>query len=204
LFTAPGCPHCQTVKRLLQQLQQEGLLAPVTVVDISQEPELAQQQGVRSVPWLELGELVLVGAHSQAELRHWIGLASSPAGLASFFDHLLTTGQAGLVEQRLRQCPQQIDALLELLANPDTSINSRVGIGAVFESLAEDGLLGDQVDALAVLCRHENATIRADACHFLGLTGSRRAIPVLTQCLQDQDPQVVEIAQESLAALQNA
>jgi hypothetical protein len=191
------------VKRLLEQLRKEGLLAQVTVVEISQQPQLAQQQGVRSVPWLELGQLALVGEYSLAELRHWIRLAASAGGLAEYFDHLLTSGQAALVEQRLRQYPQQISALLALLANPETSINSRVGIGAVFESLAEDGLLRNQVDALAKLCQSENATIRADACHFLALTGSSQAIPVLNRCLQDQDPQVVEIADESLQILEN-
>jgi hypothetical protein len=191
------------VKRLLEQLQQEGLLKSISIVDISQQPELAQQQGVRSVPWLELGEFVLVGAHNMSELRHWVAMAGNAGGLASYFDHLLSSGQAALVEQRIRQYPQQIAALLALLSDPDTSINSRVGIGAVFESLGEDGLLRDQVDALVKLCGHESATVRADACHFLALAGSRRAIPVLTHCLQDNDAQVVEIAKESLEILQN-
>jgi hypothetical protein len=189
------------MKQQLRQLQQEGLLAEVSVVDISRDPALAQELGIRSVPWLELGDFVLIGAHSREEIAHWLAEAGREDGLAHYFDDLLTTGQATLVEQRLRQHPQQMTAILQLLADPATSINARVGVGAVFEGLARDGLLAPWVDQLGALCRQDNATVRADACHFLGLTGDTAAAPYLQACLSDNDAQVREIAEESLQLL---
>ena len=44
------------------------------------------------------------------------------------------------------------------------------------------------------------ARVRADACHYLALTGKQKVLPVLQAMLQDDDPQVREVAAEGLAA----
>ena len=44
-----------------------------------------------------------------------------------------------------------------------------------------------------------DAQIRADACHTLGLARHATARSWLTACLQDDEPEVREIAAESLA-----
>jgi HEAT repeat protein len=46
--------------------------------------------------------------------------------------------------------------------------------------------------------------VRHDACHYLSLTRSPQAIPVLQTLLRDSDAEVRATAGESLAALEQA
>ena len=99
LLTAPGCPHCPGMKRVLDELLEEGLIAELQTVDITKQPEKAEALGVRSVSWLKLGELELEGLHSVGELRGWARHAATPDGLSldtlaenGFLDRS-TTGQ---------------------------------------------------------------------------------------------------------------
>ena len=49
----------------------QGLIAQLTVTNIQEAPERAQQLGVRSVPWLQLGPFALSGLHRLGELTEW-------------------------------------------------------------------------------------------------------------------------------------
>ena len=55
------------------------------------------------------------------------------------------------------------------------------------------------IDALLTHCPH--AQVRADAAHFLGLTGSPDARKVLRRLSKDKNAEVREIARESMAEL---
>jgi HEAT repeat protein len=61
--------------------------------------------------------------------------------------------------------------------------------------------LRDTLPALAALATAPEPAVRADAAHFLGLTGSPAAREPLAALLADPEPQVREIAAESLALL---
>ena len=77
-FTAPWCKPCKT---LAQQIDEMGLSESVTVVDIDEQPQLAQQYGVKSVPTLvafDDGKEVkrLVGVKTKDFLMDWFPKAS--------------------------------------------------------------------------------------------------------------------------------
>ncbi|MBE9515870.1 MAG: thioredoxin family protein [Proteobacteria bacterium] len=200
LLVSPGCPHCHAMQALLQQLQQQNRLTSVEVIDISLQPQVAEKYGVRSVPWLRLGELEFAGSHSLAELEPWLpGVAS--ATLADYFAHLLKAGNLAQVTDRIRREPESLSALVKLLAEAETPITVQLGIGAAMESLEGSSALAQQTTALAALIDSDEPRIRADVCHYLGLTGNRAALPALETCLQDDHADVREIAQESIEAL---
>lgn len=201
MLIAPGCPHCAAVLDNLATLVKEGAIGRLEVVNIALRPERAPELGVRSVPWVRLGDLELSGAHTLGELRQWAERATAPDGLSVYFDHLLVTGSRHQVESMVRTQPSRLRALVELVADPDTGINARVGVGAVFESLADSGLLGTVVPALGTLTDAEDPRVRADACHFLGLTASPEAIPYLLARRDDENADVRDIVGESLALL---
>ena len=92
-------------------------------------------------------------------------------------------------------------ALLPIVGNPAASINVRIGAGVVFEKFAGQSAMAALVDRLGALARHEDARVRADACHYLSLTGAPEARGYLERCQQDDDGTVREIAAESLQAL---
>ncbi len=50
-FVAPHCPSCETLAPVLQQLvTEQGSNVHLVTVDITEEPELAMELGVRGVP----------------------------------------------------------------------------------------------------------------------------------------------------------
>ncbi|WP_172838730.1 HEAT repeat domain-containing protein [Solemya velesiana gill symbiont] len=52
------------------------------------------------------------------------------------------------------------------------------------------------------LTRAEEPQIRADACHYLSLTENSEALNAIRPLLADEDPEVREIAMESIAILE--
>ena len=201
LMIASGCTHCPVVLSGLAELVKTGKIGRLEVINIAQHPELARRRGVRGVPWLRLGPFELSGAHSPSELARLALQAGSETGMMQYLRDSLETGELDRIIRACRRSPQLLSPLLALAGALETPFAVRIGVGAVLEDLAADGLLSDLKDQIATLAASPHAQIRADAAHFLGLTGSDKARPVLELLGRDEDQEVREIAAESLAAL---
>ncbi len=201
LFTAPGCPHCPGVKAALEKLQQEGVIAELETVSIADEPSRAAQYGVRSVPWLQLGEFILTGAQTPQQLRQWAERATE-GGMADYLQHLLANGELGAAEELLAKSPQHLPLLLSLLEKPDTPIQARLGVSAVLEGLEGDNALHTLLPALIEMSRNNDHRLRSDACYFLGLSHHPEALEILEPRLEDDNGEVREIAAEAIATIQ--
>ncbi len=198
LLLAPGCPHCPVVLEGLSGLLKEGVIGRLEAVNIASHPEVAQQLGVRSVPWTRIGEFVLQGLHSPAELRQWAQRAGSESGRAAYYADLLSQGRLQEVLEAVREEPGRLKALLELAADPDTELTVRIGVSAVVEDLAGSEALLQHFDTLADMAHSADPRVRADAAHFLGQTRSRQAEQVLETLTGDPDPTVRDVAEEAL------
>ncbi len=187
--------------QILADMIKRGVLGRLEIVNLEARPDAAQEWGVRTVPWLRVGALVLTGQRSQAEITRLIERAVSPTGMADYFHDLLRDGELALVLAMVERHPDSLAALLPIVANPEASINVRIGAGAVFEEF--DGKLPMRalVAPLAELTGHADARVRADACHYLAMTGAAGARVYLTGRLRDDDSEVREIAAESLETL---
>lgn len=117
------------------------------------------------------------------------------------FSAQLSTGRAAEVTERIRKEPATLQVLMDYLKDSRTALSVKIGIGVVMEDLAGTDLLRQQIPILGELTQHKNAGIRADACHYLGLTGDKTAIPYLQACLQDKNHEVNEVATDALAEL---
>lgn len=198
LLLATGCPHCGAVLEGLGKLLKEGVIGRLEAINVALQPERARELGVRSVPWTRIGPFELEGEQSPADLRRWAEGAETPQAMADYFYQMLISGRRGRVEDMARQEPRRLEALARLLEDPETSMAVRLGIGAVLEELQGSGVSEVLIPPLAALLRHEDARIRADACHFLSLIGGPEVLPHLRACLDDSDQEVREIATESL------
>jgi HEAT repeat protein len=185
----------------LAELVKQGTVGRLEAVNLEQHPEVGQALGVRSVPWLRLGRVELAGVHSRAELAEWAGKADSAAGVADWFHLLLKEGQLPRVQAAIDADPGLLAAVLPVVANVDASLNVRLGAGVLFEAFAGTPALAALIPQLGELSRHADARVRADACHYLGLSGDAAARPSLQACLVDSDADVREIAAESLQAI---
>lgn len=201
LFTAPGCPHCPGVKAALERLHQEGVVGELEVVNIAEQPQRAAEWGVRSVPWLRLGEFILTGAQTPQQLRQWAGRAGDPAGMSGYLAHLLKEGGLAEAEQLLRTQPQHLAALLPLLLDEESPIQVRLGVSAIIEGFEDSEPLRQLLPEFITLSSHPDHRLRSDACYFLGLSHDAAAREALQRSRHDDHPEVREIADEALATL---
>ncbi|MGB5742090.1 MAG: HEAT repeat domain-containing protein [Sedimenticolaceae bacterium] len=202
LLIAPGCAHCAAVLAALTALVKRGDLGRLNVVQLGAHPEAVAAVGARSVPWIRIGPFELTGAHTQSELASWARRAGTPEGLRAYLLEQLQSGQLDSAITACRREPAFLPPLLSLSADLDTPFAARIGVGAVLEDLAPDGLLRGLVDAIDALLTHSpHAQVRADAAHFLGLTGSPGARVALQRLSSDENAEVREIAQESMTTL---
>jgi thioredoxin-like negative regulator of GroEL len=204
LFIAPGCPHCPSVLAAMSELVKQALVGRLEVVNIAVHPQRAEQLGVRSVPWLQLGDLELPGLYSATELRHWAQRANTSAGLAEYFSMQLKSGRLPAVAGMVTSRPERLAALLALAADPDTELAVRIGVSAVIEDFAGSPALLAQLPALQRLAASHDPRARADACHFLALSKTAGALPVLEQLVQDSERSVRDVARDCLAELRDS
>ena len=201
LLIAPGCPHCPGVLKALSELLKEGVIGTLEVVNIAAHPERAQALGVRSVPWTRIGAFELEGGHSISELRQWAERAADDSGISNYYSHLLENRKLERVVAAVKNKPESLESLLNLLPSEETPMAVRIGISAVMEELEGSESLTAALPRLAELTRSPDANIRGDACHYLGLTHNGDARSLLQSMLDDENPDVREIAQDALDTL---
>ncbi|MEW6118924.1 MAG: HEAT repeat domain-containing protein [Pseudomonadota bacterium] len=204
LLLSTHCPHCPAVLAALAELLKQGAIGRLEAVNIEERPEAAQALGVRSVPWTRIGRIELLGSQSRAELADWAAKADSETGLADWFHLLLKEGQLPRVQALIEAEPGLLGAVLPIVGNVDASLNVRLGAGVLLEHFAGTDTLRALLPRLGELSQHADARVRADACHYLGLTGDVAAKFWLDARLGDEDADVREIAEESLAAVGDA
>ena len=66
-FSAPWCGPCKMFKPKMEALKAEGL--PIQFIDVDQQPDMAQQYGIRNVP-------TIVFVNGGAETNRVIGVKS--------------------------------------------------------------------------------------------------------------------------------
>jgi len=198
------CPHCQGVLLVLTDFIKRGIIGSLQVVNLEQRPALAETLGVRGVPWVRIGWFELEGLHSKAELLHWVEQASSPGGAAAYLSDLLGQGQVKKVLAMISRHGEIMDYVIALMDDTEASINVRLGIGVIMEEFAAKDWFQPYIEQLVQYCRHADARVRSDACHYLALTGNREVVAVLQGMLADESEDVVEVAQDGLDTLASA
>ncbi len=202
LLIATGCAHCPAVLAGLAELIKAGRIGRLEVINIARHPEIAERRGARGVPWIRIGPFELSGAHSRSELEELVDKAGSPQGMQAYLRESLESGELDRVIGVCRHSPEMLSPLLALAGDLDTPFAVRIGVGAVLEDLATEDLLSGLTSPISRLAASPHPQIRADAAHFLGLTGSQEARSELQRLAgSDEDREVREIALESLAEL---
>jgi glutaredoxin len=201
LLLSTHCPHCPAMLSALADLVKQGAIGRLEAVNLEQRPEIGQSLGVRSVPWLRIGRIELAGVHSKAELADWAAKADSETGLADWVHMLLKEGQLPRAQAAIEADPALLAAVLPIVGNVEASLNVRLGAGVLLENFAGSDTLRALLPRLGELSQHADARVRADACHYLGLTRDAAARPWLDARTADEDADVREIAAESLQAI---
>jgi len=192
---------CPSVLQALCDLLKEGLIASLETINLSVAPEAATRYGVKTVPWIRIGEFELEGQHSPSELRQWAEYCDQDSGWAHYFTYLIQNSQRHKILKKIGQQKSLINVLIELLDNTETDFGVRLGIDAIFEELAGSSSLKAAIPALVALSRHPEARIRCDALHYLALSHSNEVLSILNDGTQDDDLHVRESANDALQSL---
>lgn len=201
LYIATGCAYCPAVLAAASELVKAGLLSRLEVINTIVDPQSAQRANVRSVPFLRLGPYLLEGVRTPAELERYARSAGTPEGLAAWIAEELAGGAIARVLAVVHADDDRLETLLILLADPETPLAVRVGIGAIMEDFRAQPALRRIVPQLGALTRHADARVRTDAAHYLALSCAPAAIEFLEPLRQDTDSSVREVAQEGLNQL---
>jgi len=201
LAITPTCPHCPNVMQSLNELVKQGELASIQVINIAVDTEFAQDNQIRSVPWLKIGPFVLTGVLSKQAMLDWIKKSRSDAGTIDYLIETLSSGELDAAIQMVQQRPEAIDDFPGLIANDETNINVRLGIGAIIETLDDQTILQRLLPGLMQLLQHPQARVRGDAAHFLSFIQTRESIKALEQLKHDPDADVRDIVAETLETL---
>lgn len=200
ILITPQCPHCPAVVTSLVALLKSGKIGKLEIINIVEHPEVAQQAGVRSVPWTQIGSYELSGALSSKQLEEWTAQAAGEQQ-SGYLAHLLETNRLTEAVNQVTEEPRHLAELLLQLGEADTPMAVKIGIGALLEELDQTPQIDAATAPLLALLASEHPQVRADAAHYLSLTGDPAAIAALEPLLDDADAEVREIAAESLAEL---
>jgi HEAT repeat protein len=144
---------------------------------------------------------------SIAGYPYWPDPLRKPAassGQTDRFHVLLMEGGLAEVRGAIADRPELLADLLPVVANPEASINVRLGASVIFEEHAGGPALRALVPQLMKLAEHKDPRVRADACFYLGISGDPAARDALASRLQDEHADVREIAADALAELEAA
>ncbi len=197
ILITPQCPHCPAVISALVALLKAGKIGKLEIINIVEHPEIAQQKGVRSVPWTQINTLELSGALTGQELEKWVAVAREQQQ-SNYLPHLLETNRLQQAIEQIKSDPQQLPDLLMLLNDLETPMAVRIGIGAVLEEFEGTHLIQPAIKPLLSMLTSEHQQVRADAAHYLSLTADKEVIPALEPLLDDPDTEVREIAAETI------
>lgn len=203
LLIATGCAHCPVVLEHLGRLIKEGVLGRLEVVNIGQRPELAAEYGVRSVPWYRIGGLELTGTRTLEQLRQLVKEINEGQSQLRQLEEFLSQRQLDEALVLVESEPSLLNGLIPWLGDLEKPFDLRLGIGALLEELKTQASLEAARVPLEALLESDIAQVRADACHYLGVTGQKNSMDLVRALLDDPDASVREIAAETLNLLQD-
>ncbi len=191
--------QCAEMLESVVALVSNGRIGKLEIINVKQRPEWREQLAVRQVPWLSLGAFELHGVISRPQLEEWINHVAQGSGWTEYLLHLMHSQRLDAAVALVRDQPSVLVGVLEHLA--ETTPDSGINIHALLEELADSATLRTMLPQLEQLASHPAAAIRADAAHFLGLTGDHRAWAPLRTLTQDPAPAVRHRAHQALSML---
>lgn len=118
-FWSPRSPQCKTVTEMLsRQVRGLGGRVRLVTVNVDENPQLAQQMQVRSVPAIfaiKDGRPVdmIQGAPAEAEVKSFLGALTNDARLNAQVDAMLETARQALADGQLPQAIQLYQQILQ-------------------------------------------------------------------------------------------
>lgn len=168
LFVMKGCQLCPQMERLFQRMYKDGAFVELSVQDVAEHPELAQEYSIRSVPFYLINGVGFSGLRTQQQIEQLLQ-QNEDDNWQTLIVSELSEGQLAPVEKMVRQQPAARVAMMKLLADSDTTLVVRIGLTAVIEGLADDAVLTGYHRDFILLTQHSDERVAIDALYYLSL-----------------------------------
>jgi glutaredoxin len=196
VFIASTCPHCPLAVRAANRISLTTPQVTTTIVDAQIFEDLARRYAVKSVPMTILdGDLTIGGVVPPAKLAEKIRSRAGDGFAAEVFLSLVESGRFDDAAGRIR------DGFLPAWQKSATQL--RMGLMLVAEKALENDprALDDLVPGLIESTKSKDAALRGDTADLLGQIAHPSAVEPLKALLDDENPDVAEIAQEALGKI---
>lgn len=202
LFVMQGCAVCPQMEKIFHSLHQSGAIQKLNIVDVAEQPQLAEQYNIRSVPYYLINGIAFTGLKSRHDIMEILG-QDDDQKLQVWIAEKLGEGSLDEVEHKLTHDTDSRLAMMTLLEDSDTELVVRIGLSAVIETLAPSGFLNHLEARFIELAEHPEERIAIDALYYLHLLSTPESLKKLTQILHQDNPvlqqQARELLQESSA-----
>jgi thiol-disulfide isomerase/thioredoxin len=201
VFISPVCPFCPQVVKIANFLASKNPVIHVRIVDIMEFPALAEKFNIQSVPVTMIDQgLSMVGLFEKSELiKHLISRGSDAYQKETILSWLEARRTDDLVAelQRGRSLRQFADIWLS------STTFQRLGlVVAAEDALEKDRAIFDSiVTRLYAALKADDAALRGDTADLLGMIGKKDSNKYLEGLLNDDNPDVREIAAEAMERL---
>ncbi len=206
LFIGHGCPACPHQVRAVATLALASEKVSVEIVEATQNPELADQYDIRSVPTTIVDdELIMVGVIPAAEMAWRLLEREGPEAEKVVFAALVQSERFADAGERLSD-GRATEAFVELWSR--STLENRMGLFLVVEEALDWNPEG--LDALVPLLieglqgdgpMSQDPTRVGDTADLLGQIGHPDAREVLEALGRDSNEEVAEAAADALEEL---
>ncbi len=199
VFVAAGCPRCPQAARSALTLARRHRAVTCIIADAQRTPALAGRYNVRSVPFTLLDRtLSWTGVVTPEAIARRIADRETPAHRREALRSMVESGRLQRAADAALADPESFTQLWR-----ESTTALRIGLMMVAQELLEraPNALDAVVAALGDATTSRDAALRGDTADLLGQIGHPAGRPFIEGLLGDPNPDVAEIAGESLAAL---
>ena len=203
VFTASGCPHCPRAVNVGLDLAIENPGVVCIVADAQRNTALVERFKVQSVPTTILDRgISWTGVLTTGAVVEKLRSRNQPAFRDEVFRSFVASGRLDEAAAMVR-APDGAERFARLWR--DSSIASRIPLMLVAEAVLENApvALTVVVHQLGQSVFSTDAALRGDTVDLLGQIGHPDGVPFVENLLNDPNPDVVEIAEETLERLRN-
>jgi hypothetical protein len=203
VFVAPTCPHCPQAARHAGQIAVASARVSTSIIDVQQYTDLAQRFRAQSVPLTVLDQgLCFTGVVPASDLVRSLSSRGTAEHEASVFDSLVEHGRLDEAAARIRS---GTGAVPFVSAWRGSSTGSRMRLMLVASEVldADPRALDRTAPELVEVLGSDDVALRGDTADLLGQIGHPSAADGLRVLLEDPHPDVVEVAEEALEAIES-
>lgn len=183
LFVLHDCQLCPQMEKIFKNMHENGAIQSLEIIDAAKHPDLAEQFNIRSVPYYLINGVAFSGVKSASEIRQLLSMDETKK-IEQQISQLLTEGDLGSAEDLISSNEGARKAMIQLLRSEDTELLIRIGLTAVFESLAETGIFIEFEHLFKEMSENINERIAIDAMYYLSLIATEGSIKHLSEMAQ--------------------